>query len=59
MPLRRLQQLSSTTSGQQLNGQDDQADDKDKKTDPVDPVHITDPFVLGTVRVFFPEIEIF
>ena len=38
---------------QQLNGQDDQAKNKNKQADTVDTVHITDPFTFRTIRVFF------
>lgn len=56
---RKRQPPSLLFSGQQLNGQDDEADEKDKNTDAVYPVHIPDPFVFWPVRVFFPQVEVF
>jgi hypothetical protein len=46
-------------SEKQFNSKNDQAENKYKETDPVDPMHIPDPFVLRTVGVLFAEIEVF
>lgn len=55
----KLQILLPVSSAQQLNSENDQAEDKHKQTDAVDPMHITDPLIFWTVRVFFPQVEVF
>jgi hypothetical protein len=51
LPL-KLPGLLYTILLQQLNCQDNKAKDKNKNTDPVDPVHIPDPFIFWPVGVF-------
>jgi hypothetical protein len=43
----------------QFNGKNDQAQYKDQEADPVNAMHVTDPFALWPGRVFFFEEEIF
>jgi hypothetical protein len=50
---------SGSLPAEQLDGKDKQADYKNKNADPVDAVHITDPFILRAFRVFLPEVKIF
>ena len=45
-------------SAQQFNAQNYQAEKKNKNADPVNTVHVTDPFVFWTVRIFFFQIEV-
>ncbi len=59
MPLQMQQPPSTTLSGQKFNCQDNQAKNKYKQADTVNAMHITNPFVFGSVRVFFPQVEIF
>ena len=59
MPLQMQQPPSTTLSGQKFNCQDNQAKNKYKQADTVNTMHITNPFVFGPVRGFFPQVEIF
>lgn len=58
LPKKQLLQ-SSVFSSQQLNGQNYQAEKKNKNADTIDAVHITYPFILWPVWIFFPQVEIF
>jgi hypothetical protein len=60
MPRRPLRAISAGFSvPEELNGQNNHTKQKDKKTDPVNAMHIPDPFILWPVGVFFAEIEVF
>jgi len=49
----------TTFSSQQLDGKDDQAEKKNKDADPVNTVHVADPFIFWPVRIFLPQVEVF
>ena len=57
-----LQKLRSLFSGflfqREFEGKNDQAQDEHENTNPVDPVHITNPFCFGLIGIRFPDIEI-
>ncbi len=59
MLLLRLQLPLPTFSGKQFNCQYNQAKQKDKNADTVNAVHITDPFIVWPVWIFFPQVEVF
>ena len=59
MHQQKQQHPSHNFSAQQLNSENDQAENKYKQTDSIDTMHITDPLIFWTVRVFFPQVEIF
>ena len=44
-------QLQSFLS-QEFDSQNDEAKEENENTDPVDPMHITDPFIFWPVRIF-------
>lgn len=50
---------SIISSTQQLNSKNDQAKQEDENADAVDTVHIANPFIFWTVRVFFSQVEVF
>ena len=43
---------------EQLNGKNDQTDNKNEKANPVYPVHIPYPFRFGSIRIRFPDKKI-
>lgn len=46
-------------SGQQLDRQYNKTDQKNKDADAVNAMHITNPLIFWTVRVFFTQVEVF
>jgi hypothetical protein len=46
-------------STQQFNSENNQANQENENADTVDAVHITDPFIFWSIRVFFPQVEVF
>lgn len=59
MPQHKRPLLLPPFSGQELNGKNNQAKQEDKQADPVNAMHITNPFILWPVGIFFAEIEVF
>ena len=59
MHQKKQQVQSLIFSGQQFNCQDYQAENENKNADPVDAMHIANPFGLGPVWIFFPQVEVF
>jgi hypothetical protein len=57
-PPRRPWSADSLTA-EKFYRKDNHTKDKYKEADPVNPVHIPDPLILGTIRVFFPDKKIF
>ena len=58
LPLKQLYPLP-VSSAQQLNNEDDQAKQENENADAIDAVHITDPFIFWTIRIFFLQVEVF
>jgi hypothetical protein len=44
---------------QQFNSKDNQAKQEDENADAVDTVHVTNPLIFRTVRVFLSQVEVF
>jgi hypothetical protein len=43
---------------EEFNRQDNHTKQKDKKADPVNAVHVTDPFIFRAVGIFLPQVEV-
>jgi len=50
---------SPASLSQKLKGQNNKTKNKDQDAEPVDAMHITDPFAFWAIRILFFEIKIF